>query len=303
MRSFLPFGGGLPLIEVGGRGQRQQRFTTGRISDAENKQVSHHAVDDLNSAGSVFYRRAMEILNQGQVPFLVGGAYALECHTGIVRRTKDFDIFVQAADVQRVLDLLSLAGYTTDLTFPHWIAKAFAADDYLDIIFNSGNGVCPVDELWFQHACEGTVLGVPVNLCPAEETIWQKAYILERDRCDVADVAHLLRATGARLDWRRLLERFGPYWEVLYAQLILFGFIYPGERPAAPAWVWQELGRRLAEKGPTGGHASVCQGTLLSATQYLRDVDAEGLRDARLKPDGNITREQLAIWTANFTAK
>ena len=245
----------------------------------------------------------MEILNQGHVPFLVGGAYALECHTGIVRRTKDFDIFMQAADVQRALDLLSLAGYQTDLTFPHWIAKAFSADDFLDIIFNSGNGVCPVDDVWFQHACDGTVLGVPVKLCPAEETIWQKSYILERDRCDVADVAHLMRATGARLDWRRLVERFGPHWEVLYAQLILFGFIYPGERPAAPAWVWQEFARRLGEKGSVNSQATVCQGTLLSATQYLRDVDSEGLRDARLKPDGNITKEQLAIWTANFKAK
>ena len=265
--------------------------------------MSQHAVDDLESEGSVFYRRAMEILKQADVPFLVGGAYALECHTGIVRRTKDFDIFVRASDVRRVLDVLSLAGYQTDLTFPHWIGKAFCGDDFLDIIFNSGNGLCRVDEQWFEHAPEGTVLGVPCLLCPAEETIWQKSFILERDRCDVADVAHLLKSTADRLDWRRLLARFDEQWEVLLAQLVLFGFIYPAQKHQIPAWVTEELTARLAARNGAAPADDLCRGTLLSATQYLRDIDADGFHDARLEPPANLTREQVAIWTANFKTR
>jgi hypothetical protein len=258
-----------------------------------------HSVDDQNSIGHKFYRAAMRRLMAADVPFLVGGAYALEVHTGIVRRTKDFDIFMLERDVRRALEALAGAGYQTELTFPHWIAKCFCGEEFVDIIFSSGNALCPVDELWFQHAIKGRVLGMDLRLCPPEEAIWQKSFILERDRCDVADVAHLIRHTGQRLDWQRLLRRFGPQWRVLLAQTILFDFIYPGHRRAIPGNIRQDLLRKLNQETASDDDDQ-CRGTLLSATQYLRDVDLEGYRDARLEPQGRMTKEDIAIWTANF---
>jgi hypothetical protein len=266
--------------------------------------VTLHPFDDPNSPSNVFYRAALVSLTSAKVPFLVGGAYALEGHTGIIRRTKDFDIFVMPDDVQRVLDVFSSAGYQTELTFPHWIGKAYHGEDFIDVIFSSGNAIGRVDAEWFEHALPGVVLGLPLKLCPVEETIWQKAFILERDRCDVADVTHLLRACAPRMDWHRMLRRFGRHWEVLYAQLILFGFIYPAHHALIPAWVMEDLAGRMAAKVSSPGPVDqVCHGTLLSATQYLRDIGCEGYQDARLKPLGNMTEEDVAIWTANFAAK
>lgn len=258
-----------------------------------------HSVDDQDSTGSTFYRAALRRLMAAEIPFLVGGAYALEVHTGIVRRTKDFDIFMLEKDVPAALDLLARAGYQTELTFPHWIAKAFCGLDFLDIIFSSGNALCPVDELWFKHAVPGRVLGLELQMCPAEEAIWQKSFIMERDRCDVADVAHLIRHCGKRLDWQRLIRRFGSQWRVLLAQVILFDFIFPGHRKAIPVNVRSELLRKLRQDAATPD-SDECRGTLLSATQYLRDVDLEGYRDARLEPQGNMSKEDIAVWTANF---
>lgn len=250
----------------------------------------------------VFYRAALTKLLEAEIPFLVGGAYALEAHTGIVRRTKDFDIFVRPGDAPRALEVLSRAGYKTETSFPHWLGKAFSGDDFLDIIFNSGNGICPVDEQWFEHALRGRVLDLDLQLCPAEETIWQKSFILERDRCDVADVAHLLRHRGPMLDWNRLLQRFGARWRVLLAQLTLYEFIYPGERWVLPQWVMNELLARMkSDARPTAGREPFeCHGTMLSATQYLRDIEYEGYRDGRLAPLGNMTPQDVAHWTANF---
>src|SRR6187200_100674 len=99
--------------------------------------MQQHSVDDLNSAGSAFYRHALEKLLASKIPFLVGGAYALQNHTGIVRRTKDFDIFVLEKDARNVLQLLSQAGYSAELTFPHWLGKAFCGEDFIDVIFSS----------------------------------------------------------------------------------------------------------------------------------------------------------------------
>ena len=44
--------------------------------------------------------------------------------------------------------------------------------------------------------------------------------------------------------------------------------------------------------------SKVCQGTLLSRAQYLVDIDEWGYEDARLKPRGAMTEEQLRLWTA-----
>src|SRR5205085_362129 len=114
-------------------------------------------------------------------------------------------------------------------------------DSFIDIIFSSGNGLATVDEGWFSYAVKADVFGEPVLLCPPEETIWSKAFIQERERYDGADVAHLIRARGRDFDWPRLLRRFGPHWPVLLSHLILFGYIYPGERAIIPAGVMQDL--------------------------------------------------------------
>ena len=84
-----------------------------------------------------------------------------------------------------------------------------------------------------------------MKLCPPEEMIWSKAMIMERERYDGADVAHLFRHCSGLLNWERLVRRFGGNWRVLLSHLILFGFIYPGERALIPAAVMRELLNRL----------------------------------------------------------
>jgi hypothetical protein len=146
------------------------------------------------------------------------------------------------------------------------------------------------------------VLGVPVRLCPPEEMIWSKAFIMERERYDGADVAHLVRACAETLDWARLLERFGSeHWRVLFSHLLLFGFVYPCERERVPAPVMRELlGRLVAELSEDAPREPICQGTLLSRAQYLVDIEGCGYADARLAPRGNMTGPETAAWTAGI---
>src|SRR6185503_16206765 len=101
-----------------------------------------------------------------------------------------------------------------------------------------------------------------VLVCPPEEMIWTKAFVMERERFDGADVNHLIRHEGHRLDWDRLVSRFGPYWRVLFAHLVLFGFVYPQHQDLIPRAVLRRLARRLdrRERGANGA----CFGTLLS---------------------------------------
>jgi len=251
----------------------------------------------LDEATADFYRGAMRALLDAGAPFLVGGAYAFERYTGIARHSKDIDLFVRESDLHRVMSVLRRRYHCrTEVAFPHWLGKAWRGAEYIDVIYGSGNGVARVDDAWFDHAVRDRVLDVDVLLIPVEEMIWSKGFVMERERFDGADVAHLLHARAERMDWRRLLTRFDHRWRVLFAHLVLFGFIYPGERARLPAWVMRALSARLERELESEGEGTLCQGTMVSREQYLYDL-ALGYDDARLRDDVGMTPRDIELWT------
>jgi len=251
-----------------------------------------------------FYRRVLEVIGEVSVPYLIGGTHALTQQTGLPSDPRDFDVLLRRGDVPLAAEALTQAGYPVVLTHPHFVAKAYDGDRFVDLIFGSGNGVTDIDDEWFEHASWGDLFGMPVRFCAVEDLLWSKAFIMERERYDGADVAHMLLMSGRRLDWERLLARFGPHWRVLLSHLIMFGFVYPGERDIVPAWVLDDLLARLErERGDTPIETNVCQGTLVSRRQYLVDLRHLGMTDARLHPAGALTREEIDHWTAAAEAE
>ena len=256
----------------------------------------------LGDAVSGFYIDVLGRFQAARISFLIGGSFALARYTTIDRDTKDIDIFLRASDMPAAMALLEQAGYRTEVPFPHWLAKVHANGSFIDLIFSSGNGVARVDDLWFEHAVEHEVLGMRVRLCPPEEMVWSKAFIQERERFDGADVMHLLRELGPRLDWPHLLARFGDHWPVLFSHIVMFRYIYPDRRDRVPAWVVDELTRRLPTVQPEPDR-HICNGTLLSREQYLADIERHGYQDARLVPHGAMTPVETEIWTAAIADK
>jgi len=215
------------------------------------------------------------------VPVLVAGAYAFFEYTGIFRDTKDLDLFLRESDLEDAFRVLERAGFRTDLEDPGWIGKGYRGEWFVDLIFSSGNGVAVVDDLWFEHARPARVMGVDVLLAPPEEMIWSKAFVLERERYDGADVNHLLRAIGEELDWDRVLFRFERYWEVLLSHLLLFRFAYPGERSKVPDRVMDALTCRVTSELGTDHPRALCRGNLISRVQYGHDLAHLGYEDGR----------------------
>jgi hypothetical protein len=258
-----------------------------------------HNTTKLNPSTEALYRRTLQVMVDSEIPFMLGGAYALAQYMEFERHTRDLDLFCRRSDAELALDVLNKAGFKTEMLFPHWLGKAFAGEEYIDIIFSSGNGIAEVDDECFAQAHEAKVLGIDVKVLPADYIIWSKAFIMERERFDGADIAHLLRACADSLNWKRLLGRFQDDWRVLLSHLILFGFIYPGERNKVPDWVFNDLlGRLNAELDEKPNPEKLCKGTLLSRAQYLVDVDHWGYADVRQQPIGNMSAADIAHWTA-----
>jgi hypothetical protein len=252
-----------------------------------------HAPDDLR-AGEI-YRAVVWHLREAGIPYLVGGTYALEHHAAVVRDTKDLDLFVRRADWSRVADTLEAQGLNCELMFSHWLGKAKEGGYFVDLIFAGGNGLVEVDDEWLAHGVPSVVLDVPVHLVPAEEMIWSKAFVMERERFDGADVLHILRKSGRELDWPRLLRRFHPHPGVLLSHLVLYEFVYADERDAIPEWVMEDLWRRTRVRDPVA--RQLCRGTLVSREQYLIDLETWGYHDAREVPHGRMTAQQIDEWT------
>jgi hypothetical protein len=253
-------------------------------------------VPEPGDPGATFYVEALSLLNRAGVPFLIGGAFAHSRYTRRDRDTKDLDIVLRREDVRRGLAAFARAGYDVALPFPHWLGKVHRDQQYIDVVFSSGNGIVHVDDDWFNHATPSEVLGMPVALCPVEELLWSSAFVQERERYDGSAVLHLLHSQALVLDWERLLGRFSDHWAVLLSYLVLFQFSYPDRRGDIPGDVMKELIDRLQTQRPEPGNR-LCLGTLLSREQYLFDVEQLGYADARLKPCGAMTPEQIEIWT------
>ena len=238
----------------------------------------------MDKHNHAFYQRTIQVLSEAGVPFLIGGAFALSFYIGTRRRTKDLDVFILQQDLQPALKALGDAGYRTEVTDPSWLGKAFCGDDFVDVIFGFGNGVTKIDQGWFEHATTGELWGEVVLFSPLEESLWSKAFVQERDRFDGADIAHIILLAAERLDWRRLIDRFGEDWRVLLGHLVLVGFIYPSERTRIPSWVMRELLGRLQPELDTPAPERLCYGPYLSRTQYVTDLEQLGMLDARDRP-------------------
>ncbi len=241
----------------------------------------------------VVYQKALRTLNESGIPYVVSGLYAIYEYTGIYRKTKDLDLFVEPGQVVAAATVLQEAGFGVRLEQSHWIAKAFMDHKQVDLIFGMGNGLAFIDAAWFEHSRIGILAGVPVHISPPEDLIWHRLFVAERHRSDVADVLHLILCRGDEMDWQRLLDRIQAHWRLLLGQIHLYDFVYPGHRERVPQWVRRKLYKQAEDAIDEVGDPEICQGTLISRFSYNIDVNEWGFRD--LRREATVLTRQLPI--------
>jgi len=221
-----------------------------------------------------FYTEAIQLLNESGIDYLLGGAFAMFNYTGIMRDTKDLDVFCKANDCPAILKFFETKGFKTEFTDARWLAKVFRGEYYMDVIFDSTNNICRVDDTWFEHAVKGEFSGQKVFILSPEDLIWGKIYVQNRERYDGADVNHIMLKHGKSIDWKRLLSRLDQHWHILLAQILLFQFVYPADfHEIVPKWLFDELIYRANRQYDTPVPVEkVCRGPVIDQTQYSVDI-------------------------------
>jgi len=221
-----------------------------------------------------FYRETLVTLSETGVDFLLGGGFAVCHYTGLRRDTKDMDIFLRGKDCPKVLKYFAEKGFETELTDVRWLAKIKKDKYYTDLIFDSVHGICTVDDQWFVHAMKGKFCQMETKIVPVEELIWCKSYVWNRERFDGADINHLILKQGKTLDWERLMLRMDAHWQILFAEVLMFQFIYPSEfQQIVPRWLFDELILRAQDQWILPPAVEkVCRGPIIDSTQYQTDI-------------------------------
>jgi hypothetical protein len=218
-------------------------------------------------------------LQRAGIPFAVGGAFALHEHTGIWRETKDLDILLEARCVPDALTSLEQMGFQTRIEDPIWLAKAIRGGYFVDLITALGNAVMVVDAVWIQRSIPYQLFGVPCRVLNAEEIIASKVFVSHRERFDGADVAHLIRCRGRRLDWDRIQQLMNDHWEMLLWSLTFFAYVYPAHIDLVPERVWKSLLGRFEELVRNPPANVPFRGTLIDPNMFAIDVNEWGERD------------------------
>ncbi len=230
-----------------------------------------------------FYKVVLKTLKKANIPFLIGGTYALPFYFEVDRPTKDMDIFCKAGDYPKILNTLKENGFkNVEIIDDRWLAKVWSNDNKytVDFIFGIVAGTWPLNDESFKNANRRKLLGFTVKITAPEELIVSKMFMFNRKHFSGADIAHLILHTGRNLNWKLILSKIDPYWEVLLAHIILFRFIYPSEREVIPSWLIKELILRVGHQIelPTP-QDKVSRGTILSTEDFRIDIEKWGFRD------------------------
>lgn len=221
-----------------------------------------------------FYQEALDHLKDSGIEFMLGGAFAIFHYSGIYRDTKDIDVYCKSSDCPRIMKYFSDRGYETQFTDARWLAKIFKGEYFIDLIFDTVNNICKVDDTWFERSVSASFFDRDLKLLGPEDLIWSKIYVQNRERYDGADINHLLIQYGINLDWKHLLYRLDQHWQLLLAQIVIFQFVYPADyQQIVPRWLYDELLRRAAEQFDLPSpEVKVCRGPMIDQTQYSVDI-------------------------------
>ncbi len=223
----------------------------------------------------LIYRPVLQLAQARNIVYAMGGGFAFSFYTHRWRPTKDIDLYVEPQSRDMMVETLAEAGFVDYFDEEpydrQWIYRGIKDGMILDIIWQMVNGRAVVDGDWLLAGPLLELADFSCRLVPAEEFLWAKLYVVQRDRCDWPDLLNVLYMQGPELNWDRLLVRIGDDKGLLGSLLGLFSWLCPERSRDFPQDLWPRMG--VLFEAPSGPLKECCRAELLDSRDWFGPME------------------------------
>jgi Uncharacterised nucleotidyltransferase len=169
-------------------------------------------------------RKAALILQEAEVPFVLGGGLACWARGG-PETEHDLDVMVRPVDADRALEAFAAAGLETEKPPEQWLYKAWDGDVLIDVIFAPKSG--PIDDAIFGRAEPLEVAAVGMEVMALEDVMVTKLLALGEHELDYENVLEIARSLREQIDWDDVRSRTAesPYARAFFCLVEELGLL------------------------------------------------------------------------------
>jgi hypothetical protein len=163
-------------------------------------------------------KRVAAIFKQADVPFALGGSFAVYAHGGY-SSDHDVDFMIREQDVERALEELTAAGFTSERPPEDWLVKVYDDGRMVDLIFRPVES--PVTDETLADSVVRPVDAIQMPCISATQLMVHKLLSFSQHYCDFARGLPVARSLREQIDWARVREETAesPYAEAFLVLL------------------------------------------------------------------------------------
>jgi hypothetical protein len=152
-------------------------------------------------------KRAAATLRDHDIPFVLAGSLAVYARGG-PETDHDVDFVLAPRDAERALEVLSAAGWRTEVPPEGWLYKVYDENDaMIDLIYAPNNTAPEVVEQIVAHADELEVYAIRMKVMSGTDTLASKLLALREHAVDYEPSLEIARALREQIDWDVLWDR------------------------------------------------------------------------------------------------
>ncbi len=149
-------------------------------------------------------KRVAAIFKQADVPFALGGSFAVYAHGGY-SSDHDVDFMIREQDVDRALEELTAAGFTSERPPEDWLVKVYDDGRMVDLIFRPVE--TPVTDETLADSVVRPVDAIQMPCISATQLMVHKLLSFSQHYCDFARGLPVARSLREQIDWRACATR------------------------------------------------------------------------------------------------